>query len=39
MYLNTITNGGSMTNTLDVVATSIKLVRRVNGVDVLTERR
>ena len=37
MYQNRIGNGSNYTNSHDLVATSIKLVKNVNGVSVLVD--
>ena len=37
MFMNKMGNGANLSNTVDVVANSIKLIRRINGVDVLID--
>ena len=38
MFMNKMGNGANLSNSIDVVANSIKLIRRINGVDVLLEK-
>ena len=37
MFMNKMGNGANLSNTVDIVANSIKLIRRINGVDVLLD--
>ena len=37
MFMNKSGNGANLSNTVDVVANSIKLIRRINGIDVLLD--
>ena len=37
MFMNKMGNGANLSNTVDVVANSIKLIRGINGGDVLLD--